>query len=129
MIHQVSESEPDFVVGVAVGGDEERVAGNGSGYFSAAGESEFAVEFASVVEGENLFGLFREEFFGFREESEGGVAVEEGLELGDFVGVGRDGSGAGRIGFGALGFVLFRCFGYEERGGERAWVWEFRVRV
>lgn len=127
MVHKISKPEPDFIVGVTVSGEEQRVAGNEFGDFTAAGESEFPIEFPGVVEAEDLFGLFGYEFFGFGEESVLGITGEEGFEMGDFVGVGCDGSGAGRIGFGALGFMFLGGFGYEKRGGEGPWIWEFRV--
>ena len=98
------------------------MAGNGSDDFATAGETKFAKEFAGVVKEEDLFALFGEEFFGFREESEGGIAVEDGFEVGDFVGVGCDGSCARRLGFGAFGSVFLGGFGYEERGGEGTWI-------
>lgn len=127
MVHKIGEPEPNFVVRVAVGGEKERVAGNGSGDFAAAGEPELAIEFAGIVKAEHLFGLFGEEIFCFREESEGGVAVEKGFEVGYFIGVRRDGSGARRFRFGAFGSQFLGYFGFEERGGEGARIWEFRV--
>ena len=85
--------------------------------------------FAGVVKAEDLLGLFGKKFFGFRKESEGGIAVEDEFKVGDFVGVGRNGSGSGRVFFGRLDLCFLRGFGYEERGGEGAWIWEFRVRI
>lgn len=58
MVQKISKPEADFIVGVTVRGEEQRVAGNEFGDFTAAGESEFPVEFSGVVEAEDLFGLF-----------------------------------------------------------------------
>lgn len=38
--------------------------------FAAAREPQFMVELASIVEADDVFGLFGKEFFGFREEFE-----------------------------------------------------------
>lgn len=108
-------------------GEEQGMFGNELRDLATAGEAELAVEFAGIVEAEDLFGLFGEEFFGSGEESEGGVAVEEGFEVGDSGGVWLDGTSAWGIWLGTLGSVLLGDF--EEGGGEGDGFGEIRVRV
>lgn len=64
------------------------MAGDGGGKLAAAGEAELLVELAGGGEGEEAAGMPAEEGGGAGEEAEEGVAVEDGLELGEDLGVG-----------------------------------------
>lgn len=45
----------------------------GSDNLAATWEPQLLVKFSGIVEAEDMMGLFGEEFFGFREESEMGI--------------------------------------------------------
>lgn len=104
---------------MAVGLEDEGVALEGAGDFSAAREAEFAVELAGVVEAEDAVGLLGEEVFGFGEESEVGVALDDVFEVGDEVGLGLDELGPRAFVLLAFFSEFFGRFGDEEGGGER----------
>lgn len=88
-------------------------------YLPAAGETELLVEFAGVVEAEDVFRLFGEELFGFGEKAKVVVAEEEVLEVAYEVG-----RGLNQLGSWALLLLLpffaefLGGFGDEEGGGE-----------
>lgn len=50
-------------------------------------EAELTMELAGEVKGEDLVGLFEEEGFGFGEETELGVAIEDLFKVGDELGL------------------------------------------
>lgn len=103
---------------MAIGLENQRVALDGLEDFAAAGEAERLVEFAGVVEAEDLLGLFGEVFFRFGEESVMGVSEEDGFQVGKEVWFGLDQ-------FCSWAFLLLALlpeflggFGDEEGGGE-----------
>ncbi|KAA8515759.1 hypothetical protein F0562_018630 [Nyssa sinensis] len=63
-------------------------------HFAAAGKAKLPVELVGVVEAEDVFGLLREEIFGFGEEFEG-VALDNMFEVGEAAGFVLDEFGSG----------------------------------
>lgn len=87
------------------------------------------MELAGVVEAEDVVGLLGEVVFGFGEESEGGVAVDDGLQVGEAAGlVGNELASGAVVLVLALLSEIFGGFGDEEGGGELEEV-GFRVRI
>lgn len=80
VLHKFGEAEPGFVVGVAIGLEEEWVALEEAGDFAAAREAQFAVELAGVIEEKDVLRLGGEKLFRARYEAEEGVAVENALQ-------------------------------------------------
>lgn len=76
------------------------------------------MEFAGVVEAEDMIRLLVQVLFGSREETKGGVSLEDGLQVGEPLRVVLDGICSGAVLFAFLLLVLFGGFGDEERGGK-----------
>lgn len=83
-------------------------------YFSTAGEAQALVKFSSLVEEEDLLGLFGKIFFGFCQESEVGIAVEDVFEVGDEVWFGLNKFGSWAFLFLAFSLEFLGGFGYEK---------------
>lgn len=75
------------------------------------------MEFSGVVEAEDLLGLFGEIFFGFREESEVGVSMEDAFKLGNEIWLGLNRFGSRAFFFLAFFSEFFGNFRDEEGGG------------
>lgn len=57
----------------------------GTDNLAATWEPQLLVKFSSIVKAKDMMGLFGQEFFGFSEESEMGIAYEDVFEVGDDV--------------------------------------------
>lgn len=103
---------------MAVGLKEQRVFLDEAGDLAAPGEAELAVELAGFVEAEDMFGLLGEEVLGLGNESEGGVALDDVLEVRNAIGLRLDQFGAGTFFLRAFFLEFFGGFGDQEGGGE-----------
>ncbi|KAA8527847.1 hypothetical protein F0562_035284 [Nyssa sinensis] len=80
------EPKPHLAVIVLIGLEKEGVALYRAEHFAAAGKAKLPVELAGVVEAEDAFGLLGEEIFGFGEEFEEGVALDNVFDVGEAAG-------------------------------------------
>lgn len=117
---------------MAVGLEEQRVALDGASDLAAAGEAKLAVEFAGLIEAEDVFWLLGEEVLGLGDESEEGVPLYDVLEVKNAIRLRLNQFGSGAFLLSAFLLEFFGDFGDQKRGGgERGggkWLIGVRVR-